>query len=110
MRFQVTMKDPDVLSDAIADAVELSLADLFLPTDEVEALRQARCSKASELANQWFEYGEYLTVEIDTETKTIRVLSANEACHHLASGPTSDPEVFEQDPCKTCGQYFVDED
>lgn len=30
-------------------------------------------------------------------------------CHHLASGPAADPDLFYEDPCKTCGQYFVDD-
>jgi len=31
------------------------------------------------------------------------------SCHHLASGPAADPDIFYEDPCKTCGQYVVDD-
>lgn len=72
MIFQVTMKDPDVLHDAISDAVAETIADM--PEDEGEAVHEIRSQKAQEVASRWFEYSEYLTVEIDTEKETITVI------------------------------------
>lgn len=76
MKFQVTMKDPDTLFDAIQDAVAETLETM--PEDEAEAVREIRENKAHEVASEWFKYGEYLTVEIDTEEKTIRVVPESE--------------------------------
>lgn len=72
MIFQVTMKDPDQLQDAVSDAVSETIRDM--PEDEGEAVHELRVMKALDVASKWFEYGEYLTVEIDTEKETIRVI------------------------------------
>jgi hypothetical protein len=78
MKFKVTMKDPDTLSDAIEEAVEDDLVKVEGLTDEDrEALFDTRRERASELAAKWFKYGEYLTVEIDTEAKTATVCEAD---------------------------------
>lgn len=74
MRFQVTMKDPDTLHDAIDDAVKKDPSLAGLDADEKEAVVEVRRDKLHELARRWFEYGEYLTVEIDTDTKTCTVI------------------------------------
>lgn len=75
MIFRVTMKDPDTLYDAIDEQL-----DEELPSDneEAEAVREIRRSRYAEIASKWFEYGEYLTVEIDTDNKTIHVVPAGE--------------------------------
>lgn len=73
MKFIVQMKDPDVLGDAIDEA----LADLKvegLSDDELEAVREKRKESISELTSRWFEYGEYLQVEIDTDAETCTVV------------------------------------
>jgi len=72
------MKDPDVLHDGINEALEEELDNSGLPEDEQEVLREIRYEKASDVASAWFEYGEYLTVEIDTEKETIRVVPVGE--------------------------------
>lgn len=75
MKFQVQMKDPDVLHDAIDEAVAFELSESGITDeDEVEALGDVRKKKIGELCSMWFRYGEYLTVEIDTDAKTIRVV------------------------------------
>lgn len=78
MIFKVYMKDTDVLHEAIEEAISAELKRSGLPDDEQEALREIRHEKASEVAGKWFEYGEYLTVEIDTEKETIRVVPSGE--------------------------------
>ena len=77
-KIRVTMKDPDSLYDAVQEHVEEELKNSGLPEDEQEILQEARQEKYNEIAGKFFEYGEYLTVEIDTETQEARVVSASE--------------------------------
>lgn len=65
MKLRVTMKSPDALSDAIHDATRHL-------TDRDE--REAQYEDAYEAASPWFKYGEYLTVEIDTETGSAHIV------------------------------------
>ena len=78
MKFTVTMKDRDTLDDAIREAVTKALEDdsLFseLDEDEREWLIDSRCEKEREACRQWFEYGEYLSVEVDTAAGTCVVV------------------------------------
>ncbi len=74
MKISITMKDPDCLYESIQEAVKGSIP---AGTDETEAemLVEHRCEKLREmLVAKWFEYGEYLTVEIDTEAQTATVI------------------------------------
>lgn len=73
MKIRVTMKDPDSLYDGTCDAVE-SLKIDGLSEEELEVVKEKRKEHISELASKWFEFGEYLTVEIDTELKTCVVV------------------------------------
>lgn len=75
MKFQVQMKDPDTLHDAIQEAVEAQIKEIGITDeDEIEALSEKRREKVGEICDAWFRYGEYLTVEIDTDTKTCVVV------------------------------------
>lgn len=77
MKFQVTMKDPDSLYDCIDDAVTADLKnDISLNDEEREAIGEVRQKRARDVAAKWFRYGEYLTVEIDTDAGTATVLPA----------------------------------
>lgn len=59
MKFQVTMKDPDTLYDAIEDAIkELHIEGLN--ADELEDVKERRKNSIHEICSQWFKYGEYL--------------------------------------------------
>jgi hypothetical protein len=79
MKFKVTMKDPDTLYDAISDAVERDLLKKDgLDEDDRETLSISRRNKIISLCGRWFKYGEYLTVEIDTDAKTIMICPASE--------------------------------
>ena len=71
MKFKVTMKDPDTLHDAIEDAVTYELSKIDGLTDnDRDTLFETRRKAATDVASKWFEYGEYLTIEIDTDAKT----------------------------------------
>lgn len=67
------MKDPDCLYDAINDEVD-KLEIEGLNEVELEGVKDRRKESFRDMASQWFEYGEYLTVEIDTELKTCVVI------------------------------------
>jgi len=77
MKFRVQMKDPDTLHDAIEESVGKDLASIeALDDDDREVLAERRCEAVQALAGKWFRYGEYLTVEIDTDAKTCVVVEA----------------------------------
>lgn len=69
------MKDPDGVGDAIrraaCDSVE---ANGITDAKEWDALVELREEKIKEITRLWVEFDEYLTLEIDTEAKTITVL------------------------------------
>lgn len=77
MKFTVTMKDPDTLGDAIDEAVRADIAKIEgLNADDREALFKTRREGVGKITSKWFRYGEYLTVEIDTEAQTATVRPA----------------------------------
>lgn len=78
MKFTVTMKDPDTLHDAIEEAVVEYVNGLtgHLDEDDREDIIQNRKEKIAEICQKWFRYGEYLSVEIDTEAGTASVCEA----------------------------------
>lgn len=74
MKFRVQMKDPDTLHDAINAAVAEDVNPLSNDADEREAVAAVRRERIGKLCAKWFEYGEYLCVEIDTEAGTCVVV------------------------------------
>jgi hypothetical protein len=75
MRFRVTFKDPDVLHDAIREAVEEEVKALpGLADDEREGVIEARVEKVQAWAvRRFFHYGEYVEVDCDTDANTATV-------------------------------------
>lgn len=79
MKFKITMKDPDGVYDCIHDAAKEWAGQVTgVDEDEREGLVESKHEKLQEICKAWFEYGEYLTVEIDTETRTIAVKPRNQ--------------------------------
>ena len=75
MKFRVTMKDPDGFHESIDDAASQTMAAYpELSVDEAEAIKEIRQEALRKACSKWFEYHEYLTVEIDTEAKTCVVV------------------------------------
>jgi hypothetical protein len=75
VKLKVCMKDPDTLHDAVEGAVRDEVAKIpGLDDEEREAVAEARSESVRKLCGTWFGYGEYLTVEVDTEAKTCTVL------------------------------------
>jgi demethoxyubiquinone hydroxylase (CLK1/Coq7/Cat5 family) len=78
MKFKVTMKDPDTLHDAITEAVAKEVGAMTSADAEEKAeIAVIRTEKTGELCAKWFRYGEYVTIEIDTEAKTAIVCEAS---------------------------------
>ena len=71
MKFRITLKDPDGVSDAITEAVE-SLRPPGLSDDEWEDIKDERERKL--VYSRFIGYGEYVTIEIDTEKDTAVVV------------------------------------
>ena len=78
MKVKVFIKDTDVLQDTVEEAVDEELKNSGLAEDEQEAVRELRVEKALDVAGEWWEYGEYITVEFDTEARTARVVPVDE--------------------------------
>ncbi len=74
MKFRVTIKDPDVLHDAIDEAVDKEVAELHLSAEEAEAVAELRREKVKDQVGKFVEYGEYYTIEFDTDAGTATVL------------------------------------
>ena len=78
MKFRITMKDPDGVNDSLKEAAEARVAKIAeasaLDGEEREALLESTQEKLSETISRWFEYGEYLDVEVDTEAGTCVVV------------------------------------
>lgn len=64
MKFQASMKCPDALDRAIEEAAK----------DIPNGGRDEAIASAKKICEKWFKYGEYLTVEVDTEAKTCNVI------------------------------------
>jgi hypothetical protein len=70
MKFTVTMKTPDVLHDSITESVIRYNNDSVISYDDHDD-PQEEIAKVEDLCKKkWFKYGEYVTLEIDTETNT----------------------------------------
>lgn len=74
MKFRVTFKDPDVVGDAIERCVSADVATLGLSKVEAEAVAELRAEKVRDFVSTWVSYGEYITVEFDTDARTIVVV------------------------------------
>jgi hypothetical protein len=70
MKFYVTMKTPDALSDAIKEAATQEVLSQSGSEEEDNYNIESLSEEIQELCTKWFKYDEYLTVEIDTVEKT----------------------------------------
>jgi hypothetical protein len=79
VKFRITMKDPDGAYESIQDAATERADQIAKNTPlvhgEREALFDSSVNYLREAASKWMEYGEYLTVEIDTEAMTCVVVA-----------------------------------
>ena len=74
MKFKITMKDPDGFHDSVTDAIkDMTRGIEGIAEDECETLLESRRETLNGSARQWFEYNEYVTIEIDTDAMTATV-------------------------------------
>lgn len=73
MKIKITFKDTDALEECIKDSLE-DLVIEGLSEEEMNSIKETRKLEILELSSKWFEYGEYINLEIDTEEKTCIVL------------------------------------
>lgn len=80
MKFKLTLKDPDGVGDSLDDAVERSLRDVKgqLVPQELEALKEKRRETFRQAMRPFVEFSEYVTIEIDTNEMTARVVPVGE--------------------------------
>lgn len=76
MKFRVTFKDPDGPHDCIRDELNIFLDQCpeTMCDDEKRAAADVRHERMLEALNEWCEYGEYVTIEIDTTEGTATVI------------------------------------
>ena len=74
MIFNVTFKTPDVVDDAILEAVKDEICEMEVDEEERESIIENRVDKIKRLFNKYFEYGEYVTIQCDTEAETVIVI------------------------------------
>jgi hypothetical protein len=70
---RIHMKNPDCVSVAVDEAVERAGHGLDLE-DEAESLAEVRRERINNALRKFVEYGEYITVEIDMDAQTARVI------------------------------------
>lgn len=78
MKLRVSFKTPDALEYALEDTIsevdpeELGFDDLRVEEAEIE--REEQIAEAKSVAERFINYGETVTIEIDTETGEARVI------------------------------------
>ncbi len=75
MKIRISFKDPDALSEAFDDEerkIEKSLTNLTPAGAKAEAA--ARIESLRDLASKFFEYSEYVVIELDDEAQTATVV------------------------------------
>ncbi len=79
MKILVTFKDPDTMADSVAEAFRRAPKPDDVSADEWELLVEGRRDKVyDQIVSDFMEYGEYITVEFDTEARTARVVPRKE--------------------------------
>ena len=77
MKFRITLKDPDGVSLSMDETLEEQVKELDLKDDEeIEAIKDVRRDKLNVFISKWVEYGEYVTIEFDSEAGTATVVES----------------------------------
>lgn len=73
MKFRITMKDPDGFHESIEEAAgQMDVPEVYRAC--LDEIRESQRECLKRYCSRWFEYGEYLTVEVDTEAGTCTVV------------------------------------
>jgi hypothetical protein len=73
MKFKIVMKAPDSIHASVEQAIRDSLPDDYNAIEDADGLLDERRAEFNERIKKWVEYGEYVTIEIDTDADTARV-------------------------------------
>jgi len=81
MKIRLTLKDPDGVWDGIQHAARNHVEDVSCsdPNSEIckEMIESTR-EVMEDAISPWIEFGEYVTIEIDTTTNTARVVKVGQ--------------------------------
>lgn len=77
MKIRITCKTPDCLDDAIEEAISNERGIEEIPNEEDEGELDQK-EELHAICSRWVRYGEYVTIEIDTEKNTAVVLERDE--------------------------------
>jgi hypothetical protein len=79
MKIRLTFKDPDGIGESIEKVAEESLKMVDgISNSEREALTESRIEEIGSVLSKWILYGDYCSVEFDTDAGTARVLESKE--------------------------------
>lgn len=82
MKMRITFKDPDQVSEAtqdfIRDLKKKIIAEKGLTEEGAEAEAYALAKPFVAIIARHFEWGEYVTIELDSETNSARVVPREE--------------------------------
>jgi hypothetical protein len=79
MKIKIQFKDPDAIGDAIQSAVVDELSKIEgLSDDEKCDLKENRIENVADAITGFIRWGEYVMIEIDTVSKTARVVPVDE--------------------------------
>ena len=73
MKFKVTFKTPDAVTDAVKEAAEQEVSEI-VDAEERSIQQSELAEQLSDFASTWVKYEEYITVEFDTEKGTATVV------------------------------------
>lgn len=75
MKIIMHLKDPDGVYESIREEAESQVSQMTgLRQNEKESIIENRHEEISERLQKWIQYGEYITIEFDTEENTATVI------------------------------------
>jgi hypothetical protein len=66
MKLKITLKDPDGINASIWEAVANDSVEIGGAQERVEIM-QVRCRQLKQQCKPWIQFGEFVTIEIDTD-------------------------------------------
>ncbi len=80
MKFTITFKTPDVVTDTVYDQIKMKMyqeeEDISELTEEHYAEIEEQTDREKQKVAKWIKYGEYVTIEFDTDKGTATVQEA----------------------------------
>ena len=73
MKFKVTFKSPDAVYQSTVDAASDAAHHIIDDEERDQAMSDIR-TDLMDFSDKWVRYGEYITIEFDTDNKTATVI------------------------------------